>query len=114
VLDGLYLPDQIAYIRGLTPTRAQCPTSMSAPPELSTKVLDNIWGFIDGDDAECLPPPALVAEAHTQLLASLRPHIQQKATHATSGTPLVEPTLLVYCILDGGELCTRYYRVYDG
>jgi hypothetical protein len=77
---------------------------MSSPPGLSTKARNKIWGFMDGVDMTCLPAPMLLDDAYTLLLTSLRPHTQQKATHAGVGTKLVEPTLALYCLLDGGDV----------
>jgi hypothetical protein len=88
--------------------------NMSSPAKLWTDILEKTWGFMDGVDAQCLPPPNILNDAHTQLLATLRPEVQLKAAHATTDTAIIEPTFLLYSVLDGGEVRTISFRVWHG
>ncbi|KAI0273698.1 hypothetical protein BC834DRAFT_223103 [Gloeopeniophorella convolvens] len=50
-----------------------------------------------------LPPPEILDEALSHLYLSLHPQAQNRATFATADGPPVEPTLALYCPIEGGE-----------
>lgn len=69
------------------------------PPDLNI-----LWS---PDDAHtplpsALPPPELFQEALNNLFITLHPQTQHRATYTQNGSP-VEPTLALYCPIEGGE-----------
>ena len=50
-----------------------------------------------------LPPPDLFAEILNNLLITLHPHTQHRATYATASSSPTEPTLGLYCPIEGGD-----------
>lgn len=58
-----------------------------------------------GDDPDVvgLPEPWLLQEAYESLLLTLHPQTQHRATYSTNNGPLVEPTLALYCPIEGGD-----------
>lgn len=50
-----------------------------------------------------LPPGGLFAEILNNLLITLHPHTQHRATYATASSSLTEPTLGLYCPIEGGD-----------
>ncbi|KIJ68966.1 hypothetical protein HYDPIDRAFT_144468 [Hydnomerulius pinastri MD-312] len=50
-----------------------------------------------------LPPPELFEEALTNLHITLHPQTQHRAAYASPTGPPVEPTLALYCPVEGGE-----------
>ncbi|TFK76524.1 AAA-domain-containing protein, partial [Pluteus cervinus] len=50
-----------------------------------------------------LPPPQILQEALNNLHLTLHPHTQHRATYPGSSDSLVEPTLALYCPIEGGE-----------
>lgn len=50
-----------------------------------------------------LPPPELFTDILNKLLITLHPHTQHRATYSSAiGSP-VEPTLALYCPIEGGD-----------
>lgn len=70
------------------------------PPDL-----DVLWDplFNDPPLSEALPPPTLLQEALNNLLITLHPKTQHRATYNTGTGPIVEPTLSLYCPIEGGD-----------
>ncbi|KAI6005522.1 AAA-domain-containing protein [Pisolithus albus] len=70
--------------------------------------LDILWlpdapSAPDSSRANVLPPPELFEEALTNLHITLHPQTQHRAAHVTPTGPPVEPTLALYCPVEGGE-----------
>ncbi|KAI0028115.1 hypothetical protein K488DRAFT_59514 [Vararia minispora EC-137] len=53
--------------------------------------------------ASSLPPPQILEEALNNLYISLQPRTQARATYSTNAEPAVEPTLALYCPIEGGD-----------
>ncbi|KAI0050931.1 AAA-domain-containing protein [Auriscalpium vulgare] len=52
---------------------------------------------------ESLPPPEILEEALNNLYVSLHPKTQHKAAYSSPSGPPVEPTLALYCPIEGGD-----------
>ncbi|KIK59761.1 hypothetical protein GYMLUDRAFT_261762 [Collybiopsis luxurians FD-317 M1] len=52
---------------------------------------------------ESVPPPEILDEVLHKLLVTLHPQTQHRAAYPPPLTPSVEPTLALYCPLEGGE-----------
>jgi hypothetical protein len=50
-----------------------------------------------------LPPPDILEEALTNLHIALQPQTQHRAIYASSSGLPIEPTLALYCPIEGGE-----------
>lgn len=50
-----------------------------------------------------LPPPELLNEVLTNLYITLHPQTQHRAAYASPAGPPVEPTLALYCPIEGGD-----------
>ena len=57
----------------------------------------------DPSDASALPPPHIFDEVLNNFLITLHPQTQNRATYATAQGPAVEPTLALYCPIEGGD-----------
>ncbi|KAF8682279.1 AAA protein [Rhizoctonia solani] len=78
------------------------------PPPPTTKASVNpesIWAgkTLGEGDARTLPPEDMLQDALAQLLVTLQPQTQYRAAYSTNGLPLVEPTLALYCPIEGGD-----------
>ncbi|KAG9093976.1 hypothetical protein FS749_013354 [Ceratobasidium sp. UAMH 11750] len=90
---------------------AQDEVKTTSPPEpsppiiLSTQVLDSMWNShaLSDTDSSALPPPRHFDDALSELRITFFPKTQHKAVHFVDGTPLLEPTLALYCPIEGGE-----------
>ncbi|KAG1768323.1 hypothetical protein EDD22DRAFT_245422 [Suillus occidentalis] len=87
------------------------PTTSSSPPEDGIQLphdLNILWLPDDGPaetdflNNNNLPAPELFDEALTNLHITLHPQTQHRAAYSSSGPPL-EPTLALYCPIEGGE-----------
>lgn len=70
--------------------------------------LDILWHPEEssGSDAprnDVLPPPELFEEALTNLHVTLHPQTQYRAAYVTPAGPPLEPTLALYCPMEGGN-----------
>lgn len=66
--------------------------------------LDIIWtAETEPPDPHSLPPPEIFEDALNNLLITLHPQTQHRATYASPLGPLTEPTLGLYCPIEGGE-----------
>lgn len=92
----------------ISPTASSSP---STPPEEGIQLPQdlNILWLPDDGPAETdflnnnnLPTPELFDEALTNLHITLHPQTQHRAAYSSSGPPL-EPTLALYCPIEGGE-----------
>lgn len=50
-----------------------------------------------------LPPPELLEDALSNLQVTLHPQTQHRATYSTQFSSSIEPTLGLYCPIEGGE-----------
>lgn len=50
-----------------------------------------------------LPPPEVFEEILNNVYLALHPQAQHKATYSTSSGPPIEPTLALYCPIEGGD-----------
>ncbi|CAE6414221.1 unnamed protein product [Rhizoctonia solani] len=80
-----------------------------APPPATTKASvspESIWtgkSLGEGGEARTLPPEDMLQDALAQLLVTLQPQTQYRAAYSSNGVPLVEPTLALYCPIEGGD-----------
>ncbi|KAJ7452486.1 hypothetical protein B0H11DRAFT_1742113 [Mycena galericulata] len=56
-----------------------------------------------GPSTQALPPPEIFDEALHNLHITLHPQTQHRATYPSPIGPLLEPTLALYCPIEGGE-----------
>lgn len=63
------------------------------------------WSYQSLSESESLtlPPPEVFEEVLNNVHISLHPQTQHKATYTTSSGPPVEPTLALYCPIEGGN-----------
>ncbi|KAG1754494.1 hypothetical protein EDB19DRAFT_1969664, partial [Suillus lakei] len=95
-----------------TRTSPPASSSPSTPPEDCVQLPDdlNILWVPDDGQAETdflnnnnLPPPELFDEALTNLHIILHPQTQHRAAYLSSSGPPLEPTLALYCPIEGGD-----------
>ncbi|OAX43585.1 AAA-domain-containing protein [Rhizopogon vinicolor AM-OR11-026] len=85
--------------------------SPSSQPEEGSHLPDdlNVLWVSDGQaetdfvNNDALPPPELFEEALTNLHIALHPQTQHRAAYASSSGPPLEPTLALYCPIEGGD-----------
>ncbi|KIY64235.1 AAA-domain-containing protein [Cylindrobasidium torrendii FP15055 ss-10] len=70
--------------------------------------LDVLWtpaenAQVAAEDLPSLPPPEIFDEALNNLLITLHPQTQNRAVYPTPTSPVVEPTLALYCPIEGGD-----------
>lgn len=67
--------------------------------------LDIIWTpeTIKEPSPSALPPPEIFQEVMTDLLITLHPQTQHRAIYPSLSSPPVEPTLGLYCPIEGGD-----------
>lgn len=58
----------------------------------------------EGGETRALPPDDMLQDALAQLLVTLQPQTQYRSAYSNAGTPLVEPTLALYCPIEGGDV----------
>lgn len=86
--------------------RSTSPTSKDTEPMEFPEGLNILWSPVDGDPdlkPSELPPPEVFEEALHNLHITLHPQTQHRATYASASGPLVEPTLGLYCPIEGGD-----------
>ncbi|KAI0831419.1 AAA-domain-containing protein [Trametes gibbosa] len=80
--------------------------SVSLPPDLNI-----LWTPEDepsdplssGTQSTTLPPPEIFNEVLHNLHIVLHPQTQHRAAYSSGGAPLSEPTLALYCPIEGGD-----------
>lgn len=65
--------------------------------------LDILWVPDSPQNSTTLPPPELFEDALTNLHIALHPQTQHRAAYSSPAGPPVEPTLALYCPVEGGE-----------
>ncbi|KAF8580891.1 AAA-domain-containing protein [Ramaria rubella] len=86
--------------RGRTKRSSEKPENAALPPNL------NILWSPDGTREplqDALPPPELLQEALNNLLITLHPQTQHRATYNSQNGSPIEPTLAIYCPIEGGD-----------
>ena len=76
-------------------------------PSLPTD-LNILWApdsQLDDDNRSltALPPPEVFHDALTNLVITLHPQTQHRAAYSSQGNGLTEPTLALYCPIEGGD-----------
>jgi hypothetical protein len=90
-------------------TRVAMTTNKDPEPVQLPDGLDILWTPADEplesneSHASALPPPEILEEALNNLLITLHPQTQHRATYASPLGPPTEPTLALYCPIEGGE-----------
>lgn len=85
-------------------SKAASESDKDAAPTLPSG-LNILWNPIDDgpSTSSALPPPDILQEALNNLLISLHPQTQHRATYASADGPHLEPTLALYCPIEGGN-----------
>jgi len=87
-------------------TRITLPASKDTESVEIPEDLNILWSPADGDSdlkPSELPPPEVLEEALHNLYVTLLPQTQHRATYASTSGPPVEPTLGLYCPIEGGD-----------
>lgn len=86
--------------RGRTKRPQEKAENAALPPNLNI-----LW--LPGDAhtplLSALPPPELLQEALNNLLISFHPQTQHRAAYSFQNGSLIEPTLALYCPIEGGD-----------
>lgn len=90
-LDVLWLPED-------QPTPATTPSPPPSDPPTSDSSTS-----ISQPGHSALPPPEIFQDVLTNFLLTLHPQTQHKAAYATSSSGPIEPTLALYCPIEGGD-----------
>jgi hypothetical protein len=77
------------------------PAAPTLPPDLNVLWFPAKDGSAANEDA--LPPTQIFSEALTSMLVALHPQTQNRAAYATAGGPPVEPSMALYCPIEGGD-----------
>lgn len=78
----------------------------SPPPPRLPSDLDVLWtpeSLAEPSNSTVLPPPEIYEEALNNLWITLHPQTQHKAAYTSVSGPPVEPTLALYCPIEGGD-----------
>lgn len=72
---------------------------------LPSDLTNILWSPDDHDlsTSSSLPEGALFDDALNNLLITLQPQTQHRAVYPTSSGPPIEPTLAIYCPIEGGD-----------
>jgi len=87
-------------------TRITLPASKDIESVEIPEDLNILWSPADGDsdpNPSEFPPPEVFEEALHNLHITLHPQTQHRATYASTSGPPVEPTLGLYCPIEGGD-----------
>ncbi|QRW09736.1 AAA family ATPase [Ceratobasidium sp. AG-Ba] len=73
--------------------------------QLPPCALDAMWKSqaMNKVDPRALPPSCYLEDALSQLRTTLLPKVQHNAAHVVLGSQIVEPTLALFCPIEGGE-----------
>jgi hypothetical protein len=83
------------------------PNKPPPPPTVRAAVgPEVIWSGRTLDETRAsLPPDDMLQDALSQLLVTFQPQTQYRAAYTISGGgPLVEPTMALYCPIEGGDV----------
>lgn len=91
------------------------PPSTPSPAARAAVGPEAIWSgrALGGDEARALPPDDMLQDALSQLLVTLQPQTQYRAAYTTNGVPLVEPTMALYCPIEGSDVSISYVVSYS-
>lgn len=91
------------------PKSRRTKVSVTASPKDTESIqlperLDILWtSEAEPPDPHTLPPPEIFEDALNNLLITLHPQTQHRATYPSPLGPPTEPTLGLYCPIEGGE-----------
>jgi len=93
------------------PSREPIAPNGKNAPEATAPVLqvsneqDFFWSYQSLTESEpsTLPPPEVFEEVLSNVHISLHPHTQHKAVLSTPSGPPIEPTVALYCPIEGGN-----------
>ncbi|KZT26313.1 AAA-domain-containing protein [Neolentinus lepideus HHB14362 ss-1] len=94
-------PDKVRRRRTTTASKE----SEANTPQLPSG-LDIIWvpeSEPESSNSNAIPPPAILDEALNNLHVTLHPQTQHRAVYSSAQGPPVEPTLALYCPIEGGD-----------
>jgi hypothetical protein len=88
--------------------RVTSSVSKDVEPAEIPEGLNILWSPADEDfdlgaSQAALPPPEIFEEALHNLHITLHPQTQHRATYASTAGPPIEPTLGLYCPIEGGD-----------
>jgi len=84
-------------------TRSPASSTKDSEPVLLPDALDVLSSHHPPPPDDHLPPPEIFQDALNNLLISLHPQTQHRATFPSPLGPPTEPTLALYCPLEGGD-----------
>ncbi|KAK0197193.1 hypothetical protein F5146DRAFT_34122 [Armillaria mellea] len=106
-------PDPPSLEKPERPSRRKTNNSVAAPAPPIESIdlppgLDILWTPAELPDGEpigaaSLPPPEILEEALNNLHITLHPQTQNHAVYASPQGPPTEPTLALYCPIEGGD-----------
>lgn len=87
--------------KGVDSRLGESSSTVSLPPALADTLL---WLPEENPEVKesSLPPEDMLQEALANLLVSFHPKTQHRATYATNAGPPLEPTVTLYCPIEGG------------
>ncbi|KAF5315759.1 hypothetical protein D9611_004624 [Ephemerocybe angulata] len=103
---------EVAQAEELAKVKIRRTRNVAAPKDAETvelpEELDIFWlpeeaNLSDSAAHVDLPPQEVLEEAFNNLLITLHPQVQHRATYSTGTEPPVEPTLGLYCPIEGGD-----------
>ncbi|KAJ2936719.1 hypothetical protein H1R20_g376, partial [Candolleomyces eurysporus] len=96
-------PARVKVRRARTTTPTKDTELVELPEDLDIFWLPEEALSVDATPNPDLPPPEIFEEALNKLLITLHPQVQHRATYPPDSDPPVEPTLGLYCPIEGGE-----------
>ncbi|KDQ18032.1 hypothetical protein BOTBODRAFT_29345 [Botryobasidium botryosum FD-172 SS1] len=107
---SLHHDEQIPGRRARASPGAPKPPSKDSPLSLPAsaheyQAYETLWTPVADDPPSTgLPPPHILNDAVDNLLITLQPQVQHRAAYAPApGSSLIEPTLALYCPIEGGD-----------
>ncbi|KAF8274954.1 hypothetical protein EI94DRAFT_1824992 [Lactarius quietus] len=96
---------------GSDPPKEPASSNSKSDPDISSQALQVpaeqsfFWAHqsLPEPEPSALPPPEVFEEILNNVYLALHPQAQHKATYSTSSGPPVEPTLALYCPIEGGN-----------
>ncbi|EUC55976.1 AAA family ATPase [Rhizoctonia solani AG-3 Rhs1AP] len=79
--------------------------TLQDPYEFSEEYLEGLWNpqVLKEHDSSCLPPKLMLEDIYLQLSVLFSPEMQKNAARCDKGERISEPSLILYCPLEGGE-----------
>ncbi|KAJ7172539.1 hypothetical protein C8R46DRAFT_153853 [Mycena filopes] len=92
-----------SLLKETTPPPKEPEPPLELPQGLALEILWRPESDSGPSNQSALPPPEIFDEALHNLYITLHPQTQHRATYASPLGPLLEPTLALYCPIEGGE-----------